>query len=180
MLSRAEWDKIFIVFSCFFDIMMGDYILHILDSSSTFANLLDMQHRALKKRAQRQILSTLKFKSVAYLGIFWCKEWYQDQWIWLGSVDTMAILETKPLTLKWFQRGFRLFSDVWSENASPLRRLMKIHSNPPILYNGFNRHLLSFDLICLPRTWRTWSVRQKTLTCRYWLNPSHLSDSANR
>ena len=27
-----------------------------------------------------------------------------------------------------------LFSDVWSENASPLKRLMKIHSNPPILY----------------------------------------------
>ena len=42
MLSRAEWDKICIVFSFFFDLMMGDYILHILDSSSTFANLLDM------------------------------------------------------------------------------------------------------------------------------------------
>ena len=31
----------------------------------------------------------------------------------------------------------RLFSDVWSENAALFKRLMKIHSNPPILYYGF-------------------------------------------
>ena len=29
-------------------------------------------------------------------------------------------------------------SDVWSENAALFERLMKIHSNPPILYYGFN------------------------------------------
>ena len=27
-----------------------------------------------------------------------------------------------------------LFSDVWSENAALFKRLMKTHSNPPILY----------------------------------------------
>ena len=32
----------------------------------------------------------------------------------------------------------RLFSDVWSENAALFERLMEIHSNPPILYYGFN------------------------------------------
>ena len=31
-----------------------------------------------------------------------------------------------------------MFSDVWSENAALFERLMEIHSNPPILYNGFN------------------------------------------
>ena len=31
----------------------------------------------------------------------------------------------------------RLFSDVWSENAALFKRLMKNHSNPPILYYGF-------------------------------------------
>ena len=31
-----------------------------------------------------------------------------------------------------------LFSDVWSENAARFERLMEIHSNPPILYYGFN------------------------------------------
>ena len=31
-----------------------------------------------------------------------------------------------------------LFSDVWSENATLFERLMEIHSNPPILYYGFN------------------------------------------
>ena len=31
-----------------------------------------------------------------------------------------------------------LFSDVWSEDAALFKRLMKIHSNPPILlYYGF-------------------------------------------
>ena len=30
-----------------------------------------------------------------------------------------------------------LFSDVWSENAALFKKLMKIHSNPPILYYGF-------------------------------------------
>ena len=30
-----------------------------------------------------------------------------------------------------------LFSDVWSENAALFKRLMEIHSSPPILYFGF-------------------------------------------
>ena len=34
--------------------------------------------------------------------------------------------------------GLRLFSDVWSENASLFESLMEIYSNPPILYYGFN------------------------------------------
>ena len=29
-----------------------------------------------------------------------------------------------------------LFSDVWSENAALFKRLMKIQSNPPMLYYG--------------------------------------------
>ena len=29
-----------------------------------------------------------------------------------------------------------LFSDVWSEHAALFKRLMKIYSNPPILYYG--------------------------------------------
>ena len=33
--------------------------------------------------------------------------------------------------------GLRLFSDVWSENVALFNRLMKIHSNPPILYGWF-------------------------------------------
>ena len=32
----------------------------------------------------------------------------------------------------------RLFSDVWSEIAALFKRLIKIHSNPPIVYYGFN------------------------------------------
>ena len=31
-----------------------------------------------------------------------------------------------------------LFSDDWSVNAALFERLMEIHSNPPILYYGFN------------------------------------------
>ena len=31
-----------------------------------------------------------------------------------------------------------MLSDVWSENAALFERLMEIHSNPPILYYGFN------------------------------------------
>ena len=35
-----------------------------------------------------------------------------------------------------------MFSDVWSENAALYHeRLMEIHSNPPILYYGFNHNL---------------------------------------
>ena len=34
--------------------------------------------------------------------------------------------------------GLRLFSGVRSENAALFERMMKIHSNPPILYYGFN------------------------------------------
>ena len=38
-----------------------------------------------------------------------------------------------------------LFSDVWSENAALFERLMEIHSNPPILYYGFNDISKYFD-----------------------------------
>ena len=31
-----------------------------------------------------------------------------------------------------------MFSVVWSEKGALLKRLMKIHSNPPILYYGFD------------------------------------------
>ena len=33
-----------------------------------------------------------------------------------------------------------LFPDIWSEHAALFERLMEIHSNPPILYFGFNPH----------------------------------------
>ena len=35
-------------------------------------------------------------------------------------------------------------SDVWSENAALFKKLMEIHSNPPILYYGFNIILIQF------------------------------------
>ena len=41
-----------------------------------------------------------------------------------------------------------MFSGVWSENAAPFERFMKINSNPPILYYGFN---LIVNLIELKR-----------------------------
>ena len=36
-----------------------------------------------------------------------------------------------------------MFTDVWSENAALFKRLMKINSNPPILYYGFNDIMIS-------------------------------------
>ena len=49
-----------------------------------------------------------------------------------------------------------MFSDVWSENGALLERLIQIHSNPPILYHGFNcRHLI----VC-PAEWHE-RVRQE-------------------
>ena len=45
-----------------------------------------------------------------------------------------------------------LFSDVWSENAALFERLMEIHSNPPILYFGFNTK---------PRWYRSYSMKNK-------------------
>ena len=41
------------------------------------------------------------------------------------------------MLFKFILRSLRLFSDVWSENATLFERLMEIHSNPPILYYGF-------------------------------------------
>ena len=40
----------------------------------------------------------------------------------------------------------RLFFDVWSENAALFERIMKIHSNPPILYYGFKDSLVTLYL----------------------------------
>ena len=36
------------------------------------------------------------------------------------------------LPFKVILRRVRLFFDIWSENAALSKRLMKIHSNPPI------------------------------------------------
>ena len=48
-----------------------------------------------------------------------------------------------------------LFSDVWSENAALVERMMEFHSNPPKLYNGFKTLILwqvenpwNFNHIC--------------------------------
>ena len=41
------------------------------------------------------------------------------------------------MPLKFILGDLMLFSDVWSENAALFERLVKIHSNPPILYFGF-------------------------------------------
>ena len=35
-----------------------------------------------------------------------------------------------------------MFSDVWSENAALIKRLMKVHSYQPILYFGFKKKML--------------------------------------
>ena len=35
-----------------------------------------------------------------------------------------------------------MLSDVWSDNAPLFKRLMEIHSNPPILYYGFKAIVL--------------------------------------
>ena len=45
---------------------------------------------------------------------------------------------TSMCLLNWFQGVMRLFSDVWSENAALFKRLMKLYSNPPIVYYGFD------------------------------------------
>ena len=40
-----------------------------------------------------------------------------------------------------------LFSDVWSETAALLNRLMKIHSNPPILYMYYDLNIANVNEI---------------------------------
>ena len=52
-------------------------------------------------------------------------------------------LLTLILPFKVILSMFRLFSDVWSEKDALLKRLLKIHSNPPILYYDF-KEILSF------------------------------------
>ena len=42
---------------------------------------------------------------------------------------------------KLFKGRLRLFSDVWSENATLFERLMGIHSNSQILYYGIDKRL---------------------------------------
>ena len=44
----------------------------------------------------------------------------------------------------YIKGGLRLFCGLWSENAALFERLMKIHSNPPILYYGFNSGMLVY------------------------------------
>ena len=45
------------------------------------------------------------------------------------------------LILRWFEVAFWCLG--WSENAALFERLMEIHSNPPILYYGFNTMILA-------------------------------------
>ena len=47
----------------------------------------------------------------------------------------------------------RLFSDVWSENDALFERLMEIHSNPPILYYGFNCGECSYTFRIMKLLW---------------------------
>ena len=85
------------------------------------------------------------FKPMHSLGNWWKKKSligfvYSILWVlkalWIVLSETINILRNLHTT-KIFG-GLRLFSDVWSENAALLERLMEIHSNPPITYNGFN------------------------------------------
>ena len=48
------------------------------------------------------------------------------------------------LILRRFE-PLRLFSNVWSKNDALFERLMEIHSNPPILYYGFNVLIISYN-----------------------------------
>ena len=43
-------------------------------------------------------------------------------------------LLTLNMTLKVILRKFEVF---WCENYALFKKLMKLHSNPPILYHGF-------------------------------------------
>ena len=47
------------------------------------------------------------------------------------------LLLNRNVLVKLILGGLRLFSDVWNENAAFFKRLMKIHSNPAILYYVF-------------------------------------------
>ena len=49
------------------------------------------------------------------------------------------------MPFKLILRRLEVVFDVWSENAALFERLMKIHSNLPILYYGFN-HLENQNL----------------------------------
>ena len=51
------------------------------------------------------------------------------------------ILFNLNFPFKLILRRLRLLSDVQSENATLFERLVEIHSNPPILYYGLNRHI---------------------------------------
>ena len=46
------------------------------------------------------------------------------------------------LPFKVILKRFEVVSDVWSENAALFKRWMKSHSNPPILYYGFNERVM--------------------------------------
>ena len=54
-----------------------------------------------------------------------------------------------------------MFSDVWSENAVLFKRLMKIHSNPPIYY-GFKDVWVAHYFLWHISKWREFSV------CYFW------------
>ena len=62
--------------------------------------------------------------------------------------------------LNWFSGGLRLLFNVWSENAPLFERLMEIHSNPPILYYGFN---IPSDLLCTKSPLRGSQQQERTM-----------------
>ena len=56
--------------------------------------------------------------------------------------------------------------DVWKENAALFERFMEIHSNPPILYYGFNYTECQKKLLTL--------ILRTTLTKIHYIKMNHL------
>ena len=88
----------------------------------------------------------------------------------------MFIARPSICLLKWSQ-GLRLFSDVWSENAALFKRLMKIHSNPPILYYGFKveNYWSKFKMILVSFAGHLWES-----SARLRLDGWHVQEHADR
>ena len=53
-----------------------------------------------------------------------CPREFYHRFIYIAPSSTHSLLTLK-LPLKWFKGGFRLFTDVWGENAALFKRLMK-------------------------------------------------------
>ena len=79
------------------------------------------------------------FEKIALNKNFWdASENFPIEFIIYIAPSSGHILLVLNLPFKLIQGGMRLFSDIWSENAALFERLLEIHSNPPILYYGFN------------------------------------------